>query len=77
MRVTVLAAGALMLASCTTPNMTTNTASMGQQASTTERDAPVPPAFRAPRQRSGTGWPDIGYRPQGNWYRFEVTPNWY
>ena len=68
MRVTVLAAGALMLASCTTPNMTANTASISQQASDTssaQREAPVPPALRSPRQRSGTGWPDIGYRPYG------------
>ena len=67
MRVTVLAAGALMLASCTTPNMTTNT-NAGQQAantSTTQREAPIPPALRTPRQRSATGWPDIGYRPSG------------
>ena len=67
MRVTVLAAGALMLASCTTPN-TTNTMSAGQQASTTEqRDAPVPPALRTPRQQSGVGWPDIGYQPYGRY----------
>ena len=66
MRVTVLAAGALMLASCTTPNMTTNTTNAGQQASNTEqREAPIPPALRTPRQRSATGWPDIGYRPSG------------
>jgi hypothetical protein len=62
MRVTVLAAGALMLASCTTPNMTTNTSS---GTSTVEREAPVPPALRAPRQQSGVGWPDIGYQPYG------------
>jgi hypothetical protein len=62
---TVLAAGALMLASCTTPNMTANTMSAGPQASSTEREAPVPPALRTPRQRSATGWPDIGYRPSG------------
>ena len=69
MRVTVLAAGALMLASCTTPNMTTNTTSAGQQASgtsTTQREAPIPPALRTPRQHSGVGWPDIGYQPYGN-----------
>lgn len=72
MRVTVLAAvlvvGALMLASCTTPDMTANTPNAGQQASgtsTTQREAPVPPALRTPRQRSGVGWPDIGYRPHG------------
>jgi hypothetical protein len=70
MRVTVLAAGALMLASCTTPNMTANNPSTGQQASnnsTSERDAPVPPALRTPRQRSGVGWPDIGYQPYGRY----------
>ena len=69
MRVTILAAGALMLASCTTPNMTTNTTNAGQQAAntttTTQREAPIPPALRTPRQRSATGWPDIGYRPSG------------
>ena len=68
MRVTVLAAGALMLASCTTSNMTTNTTSAGPQASNTPtepRDAPVPPALRTPRQQSGVGWPDIGYQPYG------------
>ena len=70
MRVTVLAAAALMLASCTTPNMTTNTTSTSQQASdtpTAQRDAPVPPALRAPRQQSGVGWPDIGYQPYGRY----------
>jgi hypothetical protein len=73
MRVTVLAAvlvvGALMLASCTTPNMTTNTASTDQQASntTTQREAPVPPALRTPRQRSAVGWPDLGYQPRGRY----------
>ena len=68
MRVTVLAVGALMLAGCTTPNMTTNTASTGPQTSNTsmaQREAPIPPALRTPRQRSATGWPDIGYRPHG------------
>ena len=64
MRVTVLAAGALILASCTTPNMTTNIPTAGQQV---ERDAPVPPALRAPRQQSGVGWPDIGYQPYGRY----------
>ena len=74
MRVTVLAAvlvvGALMLASCMTPNMTTNATSAGQQASnasTTQREAPVPPALRTPRQRSAVGWPDLGYRPHGQY----------
>ncbi len=70
MRVTILVAGALMLASCTTPNMTTNTMGMAQQTSntsTTEREAPVPPALRTPRQQSAVGWPDIGYRPYGRY----------
>lgn len=69
MRVMILAAGALMLASCTTSNMTANTASPGQQGSntTTEREAPVPPALRTPRQKSGVGWPDLGYRPYGQY----------
>ena len=68
MRVPVLAAAALMLASCTTPNMPTNTTGAGPQASNTAtepRDAPVPPALRSPRQQSGVGWPDIGYQPYG------------
>ena len=67
MRVIVLAGAALVLAGCATaqaPNPG------GQQqasdASTTQREAPPPPALRTPRQRSGVGWPDIGYRPQGN-----------
>ncbi len=70
MRVTVLAAGALMLASCTTHNMTTNTTGTGPQASdisTEQREAPVPPALRTPRQQSAVGWPDIGYRPYGRY----------
>ncbi len=63
MRVSVLAVIALMLAGCTTAQMP----GAGQQASTaTQREAPPPPAFRAPRQKSGVGWPDLGYRPHGN-----------
>jgi uncharacterized lipoprotein len=66
MRMIVLAAAAVMLASCSTGQTTATNASNGQQASTTnERDTPRPPAFRVPRQRSGNGWPDIGYRPHG------------
>ena len=64
MRMIVLAAVALILASCTTGQMAATNAGAGQQAD--ERDVPVPPAFRTPRQQSGTGWPDIGYRPMGN-----------
>jgi hypothetical protein len=64
MRMCVLAALALMLAGCATPEMAATTGA-GQQQATTEREAPVPPALRTPRQRSGVGWPDLGYRPYG------------
>ena len=66
MRMIVLAAAAGMLASCTTAE--TNAGAGQQQASDTpmtQREAPTPPALRTPRQRSGTGWPNIGYRPHG------------
>ena len=70
MRMIVLAAAAVVLASCTTAQMpTTNAGASQQQASDTsmtQREAPTPPALRAPRQRSGVGWPDLGYRPHGN-----------
>ena len=66
MRVTMLAAIAVMLAGCTTGQMAATNTGTGQQASTEQREAPPPPAFRAPRQKSGVGWPDLGYRPQGN-----------
>jgi hypothetical protein len=67
MRVSVLAAAAIVLASCATGQMAGTNAGAGQQqaATTEERDAPRPPALRAPRQRSGVGWPDLGYRPHG------------
>ena len=67
MRVIMVAATALMLAGCVTgQTAATNTGGGQPQASTTtERDVPPPPAFRAPRQRSGNGWPDLGYRPMG------------
>jgi hypothetical protein len=66
MRMCVFAAGALLLASCATPEMSATMPSPGQQqATTTEREAPIPPALRAPRQRSAVGWPDLGYRPYG------------
>ena len=66
MRMTVLAAGAIMLASCTTAEMPATNAGGGQQASTTyPREAPIPPALRTPRQKSAVGWPDLGYRPHG------------
>jgi hypothetical protein len=65
MHVGVLAALAMMLAGCTTPEMAGTTMSAGEQQTTAQREAPVPPALRAPRQRSGVGWPDIGYRPYG------------
>jgi hypothetical protein len=66
MRVIMLAAVAVVLASCTTGQMAATGAGAGQQASTTDqREAPTPPALRTPRQRSGVGWPDIGYRPHG------------
>jgi hypothetical protein len=68
MRTIVLAAIAVMLASCTTSQMPATTAATGpQQASTSDgREPPIPPAFRAPRQQSGNGWPNIGYSPYGN-----------
>lgn len=67
MRVRVLAVIAVMLASCTSGQMAATNTGSGQQASgTTTREAPPPPAFRAPRQKSGVGWPDLGYRPYGN-----------
>ena len=66
MRVTMLAVIAVMLASCTTGQMAATNAGTGQQASAaTQREAPPPPAFRAPRQKSGVGWPNVGYRPHG------------
>ena len=66
MRVSVLAVIAVLLASCTTGQMAATNAGTGQQASgTMTREAPPPPAFRAPRQRSGVGWPNLGYRPHG------------
>ena len=67
MRMSGLAAGLLLLAGCTTPEMPATTMTAGQPQSTTnQREAPTPPALRTPRQRSGTGWPNIGYRPYGN-----------
>jgi hypothetical protein len=67
MRMIVLAAAAMMLASCSTGQMAATVPGAGQQQASTadERDTPTPPAFRTPRQQSGTGWPDIGYRPHG------------
>lgn len=67
MRMSVLAAGAVMLASCTTVEMPATNAGAGQQPASTlnQREAPTPPALRTPRQRSAVGWPDIGYRPSG------------
>jgi hypothetical protein len=67
MRMTVLAAGAIMLASCTTAEMPAMNAGAGQQQTSTTypREAPVPPALRTPRQKSGVGWPNLGYRPSG------------
>jgi hypothetical protein len=64
MRMSVLAAGALMLASCTTAEMQATNAGTGQQQ-TYPREAPVPPALRTPRQKSAVGWPNLGYRPHG------------
>ena len=67
MRVGVLAIIAVVAASCTTGQMAATNTGTGQQASsTTTREAPTPPALRAPRQKSGVGWPDLGYRPYGN-----------
>jgi PBP1b-binding outer membrane lipoprotein LpoB len=66
MRMSAVAAVALVLTGCTTGQMAATNAGTAQQASTaTEREAPPPPAFRAPRQRSGVGWPDLGYTPYG------------
>ena len=65
MRMTVLAAGALVLASCTTAEMPSTNAGSGQQTMDFPREAPTPPALRTPRQRSAVGWPDLGYRPHG------------
>jgi len=67
MRMSVLAAGAVMLASCTTAEMPATNGGAGQQQASTEypREAPVPPALRTPRQRSAVGWPNLGYRPHG------------
>jgi len=66
MRVSVLAVVAVVLAGCTMGQMAATNTGAGQQASTTDqREAPPPPAFRAPRQKSGVGWPDLGYRPHG------------
>jgi hypothetical protein len=66
MRAIVLAAVTVMLASCTTGQMPATATGAGQQqaSTTSDRDAPTPPALRAPRQR-GNGWPDIGYSPNG------------
>jgi hypothetical protein len=68
MRVIVLAAAAIVLAGCSTSQMPAATTGAGpQQASTADqRDPPIPPAFRTPRQESGNGWPNIGYSPYGN-----------
>ena len=67
MRVSVLAVIAVVLAGCTMGQMAATNTGGGQPASTTDqRDVPPPPAFRAPRQKSGVGWPDLGYRHQGN-----------
>ena len=67
MRMIALAALAVMLAGCTTTQAPA--AGAGQQqasgTSTMQREAPTPPALRTPRQRSGVGWPDIGYSPYG------------
>ena len=66
MRMIMLAGVAIILASCSTSQMAATTTGAGQQQATENgRDTPRPAAFRAPRQRSGNGWPDIGYRPHG------------
>jgi hypothetical protein len=68
MRLCVLAAAAVALAGCsTTDTPTTATGATPQQTTNTQREAPVPPALRTPRQRSATGWPDLGYQPQGRY----------
>jgi hypothetical protein len=67
MRMSVLGAGLVVLAGCTTPEMPAMNAdgSLQQESTIYQRDVPRPPALRAPRQSSATGWPDLGYRPGG------------
>jgi len=65
MRIIALAALAVLLAGCTTPEMPAGNANGGEQRARTQREAPIPPALRTPRQRSAVGWPDLGYRPYG------------
>jgi hypothetical protein len=60
-----MAIAILLLAGCATNQMPGANAGAGQQQAS-DREAPTPPALRTPRQRSGTGWPDLGYRPYGN-----------
>jgi len=67
MRMIMVVAAAAMLASCSTSQPAATMAGAGQQEASTmdEPDFLRPPALRAPRQKSATGWPNIGYRPQG------------
>ena len=67
MRMTVLAAGAMMLASCTTAEMhARRTRARGQQ-----RRRHIRGRRRCLRRcarrgsKSAVGWPDLGYRPHG------------
>ena len=55
----------LLLAGCTTSQMSATSTGAGEQQAS-DREAPTPPALRTPRQQSGTGWPDLGYHPYGN-----------
>ena len=60
MRMILLAASAMMLASCATPQM--RAANMGApqaDAAIAEHEAPPPPQLRRPPSR---GWPGYGYR---------------
>ena len=53
MRVIVLAAAAMLLAGCTTAEMQATNAGGGQEMY--QREAPIPPALRTPRQKSAVG----------------------
>jgi hypothetical protein len=57
----LLAASAMMLASCATPRMQAANANAGPQqaASASEYEAPPPSQLRRPPSR---GWPGYGYR---------------
>jgi hypothetical protein len=58
MRVILLAAGAIVLASCTTPTM--NAGNANQQANAQEDNSRTPEIFRKPRPQVGK-WGGYGY----------------